>query len=137
MDDVRDKIERPKQVSEPVLERLRNDIIENRFALGEKIPEAQLSELYGVTKVTCTPSIRAAVSLAMNHSNARQALKGTRHSRGGRISIKAFAPMMYGADDGARTRTLYEKQIFLPLRLSPPPSGVRGLDCPFTVAERL
>ena len=50
MDDMRDRIERPKQVSELVLERLRNDIIENRFALGEKISEAQLSELYGVTK---------------------------------------------------------------------------------------
>jgi hypothetical protein len=28
----------------------------------------------------------------------------------------------------------YKKQIFVPLRLSPPPLGVRGLDCPFTVA---
>jgi len=44
------KIERPRQVSELVLERLRRDIIENRFSLGEKISEAQLSELYGVTK---------------------------------------------------------------------------------------
>lgn len=44
------KIERPRPVSELVLERLRQDIIENRFALGEKISEAQLSELYGVTK---------------------------------------------------------------------------------------
>jgi DNA-binding GntR family transcriptional regulator len=50
MDDAGEKIERPKQVSELVLERLRTDIIENRFALGEKISEAQLSELYGVTK---------------------------------------------------------------------------------------
>lgn len=44
------KIERPRPVSELVLERLRLDIIENRFALGEKISETQLSELYGVTK---------------------------------------------------------------------------------------
>lgn len=44
------KIERPRPVSELVLDRLRQDIIENRFALGEKISEAQLSELYGVTK---------------------------------------------------------------------------------------
>jgi DNA-binding GntR family transcriptional regulator len=44
------RIERPRPVSELVLERLRLDIIENRFALGEKISEAQLSELYGVTK---------------------------------------------------------------------------------------
>ncbi len=44
------KIERPRPVSELVLERLRQDIIENRFSLGEKISEAQLSELYGVTK---------------------------------------------------------------------------------------
>lgn len=44
------KIERPRPVSELVLERLRLDIIENRFALGEKISETQLSEIYGVTK---------------------------------------------------------------------------------------
>gem|GEM_PF-6316064 len=42
-----------------------------------------------------------------------------------------------GADGGTRTRTLIEKQIFIPLRLSPPPFGVRGLDCPFTMARRL
>ena len=42
-----------------------------------------------------------------------------------------------GADDGTRTRTLTEKQIFVPLRLSPPPDGVRGLDCPFAMARRL
>jgi hypothetical protein len=41
-----------------------------------------------------------------------------------------------GADRGTRTRTLTEKQIFLPLRLSPPPVGVRGLDCPFAMASR-
>ena len=41
-----------------------------------------------------------------------------------------------GADGGTRTRTLREKQIFLPLRLSPPPFGVRGLDCPFAMASR-
>lgn len=40
-----------------------------------------------------------------------------------------------GADDGTRTRTLKEKQIFMPLRLSPPPSGVRGLDCPFAMTR--
>ena len=44
------KIVRPRPVSELVLERLRLDIIENKFALGEKISEGQLSELYGVTK---------------------------------------------------------------------------------------
>ena len=44
------KIEKPKAVSELVLERLREDIIQNRFSLGEKVSEAQLSELYGVTK---------------------------------------------------------------------------------------
>ncbi len=42
-----------------------------------------------------------------------------------------------GADDGTRTRTLKEKQIFVPLRLSPPSCDVRGLDCPFTMARRL
>jgi hypothetical protein len=42
----------------------------------------------------------------------------------------------FGADGGTRTRTLREKQIFLPLRLSPPPVGVRGLDCPFAMASR-
>lgn len=44
------KIERPRPVSELVLDRLRQDIIENRFALGEKISETHLSEVYGVTK---------------------------------------------------------------------------------------
>lgn len=44
------KIQKPKPVSELVLERLRSDIIEARFDLGEKISEAQLSSLYGVTK---------------------------------------------------------------------------------------
>lgn len=44
------KIKRPKPVSELVLERLRDDIIRNRFELGEKISEASLSEAYGVTK---------------------------------------------------------------------------------------
>jgi hypothetical protein len=28
----------------------------------------------------------------------------------------------------------FKKQIFIPLRLSPPPFSVRGLDCPFTMA---
>ncbi len=45
-----EKIVRPKPVSELVLERLRSDIVNNEFALGEKISEAQLSELYSVTK---------------------------------------------------------------------------------------
>lgn len=45
-----EKIIRPKPVSEVVLERLRSDIVNNVFALGEKISEAQLSELYNVTK---------------------------------------------------------------------------------------
>jgi hypothetical protein len=31
----------------------------------------------------------------------------------------------------------YEKQIFIPLRLSPPPGGVRGLDYPFAIAKRI
>lgn len=44
------KIVRPKPVSEIVLERLRADIVNNEFALGEKISEGQLSELYQVTK---------------------------------------------------------------------------------------
>lgn len=52
------KIERPRQVSEVVLERLRTDIISGHFALGEKISEGQLSENYGVTKAP----IRSAVS---------------------------------------------------------------------------
>ena len=42
-----------------------------------------------------------------------------------------------GADDGTRTRTLTEKQIFVPPRLSPPSDDVRGLDCPFAIARRL
>jgi len=45
-----EKIVRPKSVSEVVLERLRSDIVDNAFQLGEKISEGQLSELYNVTK---------------------------------------------------------------------------------------
>jgi len=44
------KITRPRSISELVLDRLRSDIISGVFELGEKISEAQLSELYGVTK---------------------------------------------------------------------------------------
>ena len=44
------KIARPRSVSELVLKRLRQDIVDNRFALGEKLSEVQLSERYGVTK---------------------------------------------------------------------------------------
>ena len=50
MTEVIRKIERPKPVTELVIDRLRADIIENRFKLGEKISETQLAELYGVTK---------------------------------------------------------------------------------------
>jgi len=45
-------------------------------------------------------------------------------------------PYNFGA--GGRTRTgtgLAALRIFIPLRLSPPPSGVRGLDYPFTLAR--
>lgn len=44
------KITKPRTMSEIVLDRLRSDIIEDRFGLGEKISESSLSELYGVTK---------------------------------------------------------------------------------------
>lgn len=44
------KIERPRQVSEIVLERLRKDIVTGVFALGEKISETHVAEAYGVTK---------------------------------------------------------------------------------------
>ena len=44
------KIERPKQISEVVLEQLRSDIVDNSFALGEKLSENTLAERYGVTK---------------------------------------------------------------------------------------
>jgi hypothetical protein len=36
---------------------------------------------------------------------------------------KVISRNSFGADGGTRTRTLREKQIFLPLRLSPPPSA--------------
>lgn len=52
-----EKIQKPKPVSELVLERLRGDIVEGSFELGEKISEAHLSEVYGVTKAP----IRAAI----------------------------------------------------------------------------
>lgn len=45
-----EKIIKPKSMSEIVLDRLRSDIIQNRFELGEKISESSLSDLYGVTK---------------------------------------------------------------------------------------
>jgi DNA-binding GntR family transcriptional regulator len=44
------KIARPPQVSELALERLRNDIVEDNFKLGEKLSEGQLALRYGVTK---------------------------------------------------------------------------------------
>lgn len=44
------KIIKPKKISEVVLDQLRSDIIENQFALGEKISESELSNNYGVTK---------------------------------------------------------------------------------------
>lgn len=43
-------IERPRQVSEIVLERLRADIVTGIFKLGEKISETQIAAAYGVTK---------------------------------------------------------------------------------------
>ena len=52
-------------------------------------------------------------------------------------SIIAGDVWLCGADDGTRTRTLTEKQIFVPPRLSPPSDDVRGLDCPFAIARRL
>lgn len=47
---MQDRIERPKPVSELVRDQLRADIISGRLALGAKVSEAQLSDLYGVTK---------------------------------------------------------------------------------------
>lgn len=44
------KIERPKMVTELVHERLRQDIVNGVFELGEKISEGQIAEYYGVTK---------------------------------------------------------------------------------------
>lgn len=44
------KIVKPRQISEVVLDRLRSDIIQNQFSLGEKISESKLSDAYGVTK---------------------------------------------------------------------------------------
>lgn len=45
-----EKIAKPRPVYEIVLDRLRSDIVRNKFRLGEKISENHLSELYGVTK---------------------------------------------------------------------------------------
>lgn len=44
------KIVRPPPVSELALERLRQDIVEGIFKLGEKLSEGQLALRYGVTK---------------------------------------------------------------------------------------
>lgn len=52
-----EKIQKPKPVSELVLERLRRDIVDGNFDLGEKISEAHLSDVYGVTKAP----VRAAI----------------------------------------------------------------------------
>jgi DNA-binding GntR family transcriptional regulator len=43
-------IDRPEQLTDLVLVRLRRDIIEGVFALGERLSEQQLSTLYRVTK---------------------------------------------------------------------------------------
>jgi hypothetical protein len=47
----------------------------------------------------------------------------------------------FGEGEMVRTAGLepafsFEKQIFVPLRLSPPPHGVRGLDYPFAIVLR-
>lgn len=44
------KIERPRQINEIVLERLRDDIVNGVLQLGEKISEQQLADAYEVTK---------------------------------------------------------------------------------------
>lgn len=44
------RIERPKQLSEVVLDRLRAEIIDGTYALGEKLSESLLGDRYGVTK---------------------------------------------------------------------------------------
>jgi hypothetical protein len=69
--------------------------------------------------------------ICMRKSGAGEGIRTLDPNLGKVISQNAF-----GADGGTRTRTLREKQIFLPLRLSPPPVGVRGLDCPFAMASR-
>jgi hypothetical protein len=46
--------------------------------------------------------------------------------------------LMAGAGGGTRTpKGFAARRIFVPLRLSPPPSGVCGLDYPFTLALAL
>ena len=43
-------IDRPEQLTDLVLARLRQDIVEGEFTLGERLSEQQLSSRYGVTK---------------------------------------------------------------------------------------
>jgi DNA-binding GntR family transcriptional regulator len=52
------KIERPKQISEIVMDRLRSDIINGTYQLGEKLSENQLAEVYGVTKAPLRVAFR-------------------------------------------------------------------------------
>ncbi len=66
---------------------------------------------------------------------ARQRLElGERHLD--RTAMASPHGCKAGAGGGTRTRTLIEKQIFLPLRLSPPPISVRGLDYPFAMVVK-
>ena len=65
--------------------------------------------------------------------------EGGQHARpasGMSIGPDRYTQPEGGADDGDRTRTPRRRQIFIPLRLSPPPFGVRGLDCPFAMAPQ-
>ncbi|AGI68636.1 GntR family transcriptional regulator [Octadecabacter antarcticus 307] len=51
-------IERPKQISEIVTDRLRSDIVNGTYQLGEKLSEKLLSQIYGVTKAPIRAAFR-------------------------------------------------------------------------------
>ncbi len=94
-----EKIIKPKSMSEIVLDRLRSDIIQNRFELGEKISESSLSDLYGVTKAP----IRAAY--------IRLELEGL-------IEIRPQSGTYVFKPDSAELRALCELRVALELEAS-------------------
>ncbi len=93
-------------------------------------PHASPVSQTGAGKQNTAPQDRSNIIISLRKFVAGEGIRTLDPNLGKVISQNAF-----GADGGTRTRTLREKQIFLPLRLSPPPVGVRGLDCPFAMAR--
>src|SRR5208282_2639509 len=72
-------------------------------------------------------------------STAKETPRSTCRSPRQSCRLSPVNNFMCGADGGNRTHTPFSrKQIFLPLRLSPPPAcaAVRGLDYPFALVPQ-